>query len=157
SAVRRVSDACMMPSLRLAWQEPVHDDLPVQRQHLLVRVVSLIRERVAAEEQDERGPFGIDVPEGPLADAVTDDVGDHGHVLCEEMLVELLEQGSEDDLLVAAVDGVDEGVLAVEVDAGLAETSEPVDGGAALGERPARRLEPAVEEVAHDGAKDLLL
>src|SRR5437867_4702566 len=147
----------MMPSLRLAWQETVHHDLPVERQHLLVGMVTLVRERVAAEEQDEGGSLGIDVPEGPFPDAVSDDVGDHRDVLREEMLVELLEQGGEDDLPVAAIDGVDEVVLAVEVDARLAEASEALDGGAALAQDLTRRLEPRIEQIAHDGAKDLLL
>src|SRR5262245_19392286 len=73
------------------------------------------------------------------------------------MLVELLEQGREDDLLVAPVDGVDEGVLSVVVDARLAETSEALDGRPALAQDPASRIQPRLEELAHDGAKDLLL
>src|SRR5437773_2717419 len=120
-------------------------------------MVPLVRERVAAEEQDEGGPLRIDVPEGPLTDAVTDDVGDHRDVLREEMLVELLEQGGEDDLPVTAIDGVDEVVLAVEVDASLAEASEALDRGAALAQDLTRPIEPCVEEIAHDGAKDILL
>src|SRR5262249_46638029 len=83
--------------------------------------------------------------------------GDHGDVLREEMLVELLEQGREDDLPVAAIDGVDEGVLAVELDARLAKTAEALDGRPALAQHLARRLQPRLEELAHDGAEDLLL
>ena len=71
--------------------------------------------------------------------------------------MELFEQGGEDDLPVAAIDGVDQIVLAVEVDARLAEASEALDGGAALAQDLTRRIEPGVEEIAHDGAKDLLL
>src|SRR5438034_726925 len=118
-------------------------------------MVSLVRERVAAEEQDEGGPLRIDVSEGPLTDAVTDDVGDHGNVLREEMLVELFEQGGEDDLPVAAIDGVDQIVLAVEVDARLAEASEALDGGAALDAGLARDLGDAGAAVA-EGREALL-
>src|SRR5439155_268628 len=116
-------------------------------------MVSLVRERVAAEEQDEGGPLRIDVSEGPLTDAVTDDVGDHGNVLREEKLVELLEQGGEDDLPVAAIDGVDQIVLAVEVDARLAEASEALDGGAALAQDLTRRIEPGLEEIVLGGSQ----
>src|SRR5256885_17032593 len=90
SGASRVSEACMMPSLWLAWQEPVHGDLSVERQHVLIGMVSLVRERVAAEEQDEGGPLRIDVPEGSLTDAVPDDSGDYGAGPAEEMTVEVL-------------------------------------------------------------------
>src|SRR6058998_1524423 len=58
---------------------------------------------------------------------------------------------------VAPVDGVDERVLAVVVDARLAEAREAVERRPGLGEDPARRLEPAGEALPHDGAEDLLL
>src|SRR5262249_32672614 len=65
--------------------------------------------------------------------------------------------GREDDLPVAAIHRVDEGVLAVVVDARLAETAEALDGRPALAQSPACRVQPRLEELAHDGAEDLLL
>src|SRR6266513_541905 len=108
---RRPACSCF-PPLRSARHETVHDDLAVQWEYLLVRVVTLSREGVASSEQNEGRALGIDVPQRALADAVADDVGDHGHVLVHELLVQLLEQRGEDDLAVAPVDRVDERVLA---------------------------------------------
>ena len=119
--------------------------------------MTLAREGVASGEGDEGRALGIDLPQRTLADAVADDVGDHGDVLAHELLVQLLEQRGEDDLAVAPVDRVDERVLAVVVDARLAEAREAVECRPGLGEDPARRLEPAHEALPHDGAEDLLL
>src|SRR2546426_11728085 len=155
--VPSATNASMRTSLRSARHEAAHDDLAVEREHLLVRVVTLARERVAAREEDEGRALGVDVPQRALADTVADDVGDHGDVLAHELLVQLLDERGEDDLAVAPVDRVDERVLAVVVDARLAEAREALDRGAGLGEDPARRFEPAGEALPHDGAEDLLL
>src|SRR5437667_374471 len=112
---------------RSARQETVHHDLRVKRQNLLIGVMGLAREGVAPGEEDERGALGVDVTQRALADAVADDAGDHGDVLGHELLVQLLQEGGEDDLAVAPVDGVDERVLAVVVDARLAEAREAVN------------------------------
>src|SRR2546425_9139182 len=151
---RRRACSCF-PPLRSARHETVHDDLAVQWEYLLVRVVTLAREGISTGEEDEGRALGVDVPQRALTDAVADDVGDHGDVLAHELLVQLLEQRGEDDLAVAPVDGVDERVLAVVVDARLAETCEALERRPGLGEDPACRLEPASQALAHDGAEDL--
>src|SRR2546430_15199366 len=105
--------------------------------------MTLARESVASGEEDEGRTLGVDLPQRTLADAVADDVGDHGHVLVHELLVQLLEQRGEDDLAVAPVDRVDERVLAVVVDARLAEAGGAVGGGPGAGRGPPRRPRPA--------------
>src|SRR6058998_392135 len=107
---RRPACSCV-PPLRSARHEAAHDDLAVQREYLLVRVMTLAREGVASGEEDEGRALGVDLPQRTLTDAVADDVGDHGHVLVHQLLVQLLEQRGEDDLAVAPVDRVEERVL----------------------------------------------
>src|SRR2546428_253836 len=119
--------------------------------------MTLARKGVASCEEDEGSALGVDLPQRTLAVAVADDVGDHGDVLVHELLVQLREQRGEDDLAVAPVDRVDERVLAVVVDARLAEAGEALERAPGLGEDPPRRLEPASQALAHDGAEDLLL
>src|SRR5881397_1521037 len=77
--------------------------------------------------------------------------------LLEELHEQLLPEGGEDDLAVAPADRVDERVLAVVVDARLAEAREAVECRPGLGEDPPGGLEPADEALPHDGAEDLLL
>ena len=114
-------------------------------------------QRVAADEEDERGTLGVNVAQRPFADPVADDVGHHGDVLLHEPLVQLVEERCEDDLVVAAEDRVDERVLAVERNARLREAAEALDGGPGPGKRLARALEPCVVELADDGAEHLFL
>src|SRR2546428_5691344 len=130
---RQRACSCVPPA-RSARQETVHHDLRVKRQNLLIGVMGLAREGVAPGEEDERGALGVDVTQRALADAVADDAGDHGDVLGHELLVQLLQEGGEDDLAVAPVDGGDERVLAVVVDARLAEAREAVERRPGLGE-----------------------
>src|SRR5213078_1394184 len=93
----------------------------------------------------------------PLADAVADDVGHHGDVLRHELLVQLVDERRKDDLLVAPEDGVDQGVLAVELEARLGEAAEPLDRGPGAGERLAGACEPGLVQLAYDRAKDVFL
>src|SRR5207244_628422 len=83
--------------------------------------------------------------------------GRGGHGRGHHRLVQLLEQRREDDLAVTPVGRVDERVLAVVVDARLAEAGEALERRPGLGEDPPRRLKPARQALAHDGAEDLLL
>src|SRR5436309_3007461 len=78
---RRPACSCG-PPLRSARHEAAHDDLAVQREYLLVRVMTLARESVASGEEDEGRTLGVDLPQRTLADAVADDVGDLATFSC---------------------------------------------------------------------------
>src|SRR5439155_575868 len=160
----RGSGSMGYPSLpatrRSAREQALHGDIGVERQHGLVRVVPLVVhlvERVASDEEDERRALGVDVAQRPLADAVADDVGHHGDILLHELLVQLVDERRKDDLLVAPEDGVDQGVLAVELEARLGEAAEPLDRGPGAGEGLAGACEPGLVQLAYDRAKDVFL
>src|SRR5436190_21041951 len=77
---RRPACSCV-PPLRSARHETVHDDLAVQWEYLLVRVVTLSRAAVASREQNEGGALGTDAPQCASAYVSPDADGTPGILL----------------------------------------------------------------------------
>src|SRR5438552_19040572 len=74
---RRPACSCV-PPLRSARHEAAHDDLAVQREYLLVRVMTLARPGVASGEEDEGRALGVALPQRTLSDAVAVHADEHG-------------------------------------------------------------------------------
>src|SRR3989442_1574212 len=116
-----------------------------------------IERGLPAEKRGKGGRPGSTRWEKPPGDPGADGLRDHGDVPAHEVVVELLGERREEDLRVAAQDGEEEGVVAVEFDARLPEPPQPVGRRSRSGQRGPTRGQPGLVHAPHDLLEYLFL